>query len=90
MFADSDLDDMLEGASMTDTQKTKCSMRLAAIAAANRAPRKETTSDLSLDYSGQIEEWKQYVDDQVAKAKAEGETEGKVVSSSYVEIDEDD
>ena len=47
---------------MTAVQKQKCSMRLCAIAAANRAPTKAGTGDLQLDYSGQIAEWKRYVD----------------------------
>jgi len=89
VFSDSDLDDALQGASMTAVQKQKCSMRLCAIAAANRAPRKEGTGDLQLDYSGQIAEWKRYVDSAVALAKAAGATEGKIVVSSYSSIDED-
>lgn len=90
VFSDSDLDDLLQGATMSAVQKQKCSMRLCAIAAANRAPRKESTSDLQLDYSGQIMQWQSYVDGAVALAKSSGETEGKVMASSYQEIDEDD
>jgi hypothetical protein len=89
VFSDSDLDDLLQGASMTDTQKKKCSMRLCAIAVAGRQPVKESTGDLSLDYSGQTAEWQAYVDRYVSLALASGQKKGKVTASTYSEINED-
>lgn len=89
VFSDSDLDDLLQGASMTDTQKQKCSMRLCAISIAQRQPVKESTGDLTLDFSGQISGWQRYVDEKVALALASGLHSGKVAVSSYSEIDED-
>lgn len=89
-LADSDLDDLLQGASMTDIQKKNCSMRLTAIMIANRIPRKESIAGIVTDWTDQIATWQAYVDEKVGLAAAGGAVQGKVVSSSYSTITDDD
>lgn len=66
-LADSDLDDKLAGQTMSDVQKTKCSMRLAAVMVAQRAPVKESLSGASLDWGDRVKEWQNYVAEQIGK-----------------------
>jgi hypothetical protein len=71
--ADTDLTDMLSGASMTPGLKRNCSMRLTAIVAAQFG--KSVTDEIggpSSSQGGSIAEWKAYVDEKVY-----GEIQGK-------------
>ena len=67
-LADSDLDDKLSGQTMSDVQKTKCSMRLAAVMVAQRQPRKESIAGATLDWGSRITEWQRYVKQAVSRA----------------------
>jgi len=60
-LADSDLDDMLGGASITTTQKKKGSMRGTAIMIAERSPTTYTAGSTRVDYSQRTTEWRNYV-----------------------------
>lgn len=67
-LGDSDLDDLLGGASMTATQKKKCSMRLAAAAIADREPASFSMGKVRIDNYDRAQRWRKYVNRQVARA----------------------
>jgi hypothetical protein len=80
---DVDLDNLLDGAAMTDDLKRNCSMRLTAIVAAGyQKAETDVIGGPSSNQGGCIAEWQKYVDDKVAFAK--GEVNGKRIVGKVV------
>jgi hypothetical protein len=78
--ADADLDDRLNGFTMTAFNKQECSARLTAIMIAqNQRSVFKNTGDLKIVNSGNIHEWQTYVDEKIEDAlKVTKTPKGKV------------
>jgi len=67
-FADDDLDNLLDGASMSSALKQACSMRLTACMIVENQPESIRMGGLSMKYQDRSKRWRKWVHLKVAKA----------------------
>ena len=67
-LADEDLDDLLDGASMTNKLKKACSMRLTACMIVENQPQSLKMGGLSMNYGDRAKGWRKWVHLKAAKS----------------------
>ena len=67
-LADDDLDDLLDGASMSSALKKACSMRLTACMIVENQPESIRMGGISMKWSDRAAKWRRWVHLKVAKA----------------------